>query len=333
MRKRSLFLWLPLCAALLCGCTKTREPDTHTIYAMDTVMTLSIYDDRPDSSGLLNQAAAEIRRLDGLLDRGADGSDIKKLNQNPDSIVSEDTAGILKTALSLCASTNGAFDITIAPVMDLWGFYGQNPRIPSPDQLSEALSQVDYRRIRQDGAHILSGGAQIDLGGIGKGYTGDRIAALFKAQNVQSALLSLGGNVHAIGTKPDGKPWRISIQDPADSREVIGTADAVDQAVVTSGGYQRFFEQDGGRYHHIIDPTTGYPAESGLTSVTVIASSGALADGLSTALFVMGLDRGADYWRSRRDFGAVWVKENGEIFITENLSEAFQSPRNVLVVA
>ena len=163
-------------------------------------------------------------------------------------------------------------------------------------------------------------GFALDLGGIGKGYAAGRCKEILKAHGVTSALLSLGGNVSALGSKPDGTAWTVAIEDP-DGGDYLGTVQIADQCVVTSGGYQRYFEQDGVRYWHILDPETGKPARSGMKSVTIVSADDTLADALSTALFVMGPERAAEFWRVHRaEFGAVWLTEDGRLFVTEGLT-------------
>ena len=163
----------------------------------------------------------------------------------------------------------------------------------------------------------------VDLGGIAKGYASDKLAELLKKKGVKSAWLSLGGNVCAIGTKPDGSPWRSAVQNPADENDYVGVVEISDACAVTSGGYQRYFEENGKKYHHIIDPATGKPAESGLTSVTIICKDGTKADALSTALYVMGLDDALAYWKTQDDFEVILVTEEGEVVATEGLKDSF----------
>ena len=172
------------------------------------------------------------------------------------------------------------------------------------------------------GAASLPDGVEIDLGSVAKGYTGDVLAGLLKAYGVESALLDLGGNIQTIGVKPDGTPWRIGVQDP-EGDGYIGVVSVSGKAVVTSGGYERYFERDGARYWHIIDPATGTPARSGLASVTVVGDAGVVCDALSTALFVMGLDGALEHWREYRDFEAVLIADDGSVTVTAGLEDSF----------
>ena len=313
-----------LICLLMCGCSQNNTTEyTDNIFAMDTVMDLKIYSENDEA---LSEAKAEIRRIDTLFDRGNENSDIYKINKNKSADVSAETADVIRTALSISDRTGGAFDITVAPVMDLWGFYGNEFNVPSDDELQSTLEGVGYEKIRFDNTNIsIPENTGIDLGGIGKGYASDRIAALLKNKGVKSAIISLGGNVHAIGKRNDGSEWTVGITDPHNKSQLIGKLKISDKAVITSGAYQRYFEQGGITYHHIIDPTTGKSADSGLASVTVIADSGMTADGLSTALFVMGLDKAIELWRGSSDFDAVFVDEGGMIYVTEGIADVFES--------
>lgn len=328
MRKICLILGVCICF-LLCGCTATREY-AKTIFAMDTIMDLKVYD---ENEAALSAAETEIKRIDSLLDRGKENSEIYWLNKNKRIDASTETAKLFQEALSVSKKTDGAFDITIAPVMDLWGFYGGTFHVPEESELQAALSGVGYEKIKlETNCVAMPENTSIDLGGIGKGYASDRAAAVLRENGAASAILSLGGNVYALGKKPDGGLWNVGITDPHNKTQMIGWLSVSDKAIVTSGGYQRYFEQDGAVYHHIIDPKTAKSADSGLASVTVIADSGTQADALSTALFVMGLDKSAALWRTHSDFEAVFVDDSGEIYITKGIENVFSSEHSYQVI-
>ena len=259
------------------------------VYAMDTIMQLDIYSTDPEIS---QKAEDEIMRLDKMLDRGDQESEIYEMNHAEEAVtVSDEIVEIISMARDVSVKSGGAFDITIAPVMDAWGFYSKNYHVPSDDELDVLLEKVDYSKILLEGNTVtVPDGMELDLGGIAKGYTSDRLMKLFRREGVHSAIVSLGGNVQAFGRKPDGSLWRVAIQDPGKPDSYIGSLSIENMAVVTSGSYQRYFERDGITYHHIIDPYEGRPVDNGLSSVTIITESGMLGDALSTALFVLGLD-------------------------------------------
>lgn len=301
------------------------------VFAMDTVMTLRAYG--PNAEKALADAENEIQTLDQRLRRGSANSEIYAVNTAGSAEVSEDTAELISTALDISESTGGAFDISIAPVMDLWGFYTGEFYVPSEAELSASLAAVDYRNVNVNGKTVsTTNGARIDLGGIAKGYLSSQIIDIMKKNGVSSCIVSLGGNIQTLGTKPDGSSWKVGVQDPDDENGYIGVLSISDMAAVTSGGYQRFFEQDGTVYHHIIDPSGGLPAQSGLKSVTIVSADGTLADGLSTALYVMGLDKGIEYWRSHDGFDAVFVTDDNEILITKGLADMFEGRIEALII-
>ena len=298
----------------LCGCGAQRQ--TGEWFAMDTVMTAAVY----GSADALDAVEAETYRLDALLAAQKDDSEIAAVNDGAE-VVSEETAALLRRALEIAAETNGAYDPTVYPLMRAWGFTDGNYRVPADAELDALLQTTGWTEVSVDGTTAsLPEGFALDLGGIGKGYAAGRCKEILKAHGVTSALLSLGGNVSALGSKPDGTAWTVAIEDP-DGGDYLGTVQIADQCVVTSGGYQRYFEQDGVRYWHILDPETGKPARSGMKSVTIVSAADTLADALSTALFVMGPERAADFWRVHRaEFGAVWLTDDGRLFVTEGLT-------------
>ena len=231
----------------------------------------------------------------------------------------------MQSALAMCRRTGGALDLSIYPVVRAWGFTTESYQVPEAEALEELLAHVDYTQIRYDaetGAVSLPDGMEIDLGSVAKGFVGSRAAQYLRENGVDSALLNLGGNVQTVGCRPDGDPWKIAVKDPGGGTPMI-VLSIQDQAMVTSGGYERYFEQDGNTYWHIMDPATGRPAESGLTSVTVVGDDGLVCDGLSTALFVMGLEKSAALWQESDDFEAVFVTAEGDIYITAGLESSF----------
>lgn len=317
------FFVLLLCLLLLLsGCSGEKSASsTRYLTSMDTVMVLTAYGPSRDRG--LDLAQAEIEALNDSLSTGLPDSEISLLNRDGSAVLSREPLELLNSALELYRSTGGLFDPTVYPLVKLWGFYDKDYHVPSDRELADALPLLGADRIRTEGSTVTLGqGQQIDLGGIGKGYASQRACEILKQAGVQSALLSLGGNVQCLGSKPDGSPWNIGIRDPwSDSGALYAAVKVENQAVITSGGYERYFEDPETHeiYRHILDPRTGCPAESGLSSVSIVTSDGTVGDGLSTALYIMGLEQAAEYWRTHGDFEAILIADDGTLYATEGL--------------
>lgn len=324
--KRLFISGLLVAALMLAGCgaqTSAEESSqSREVYAMDTVMTLEAYGQNADAA--LDEAVAEIERLDALWSIASSDGEIAQLNAEKQITASADTLALLTRAKEISAATGGLFSTTIAPLMEAWGFTSGDYRVPDEAELSALLAHVDDEEIAiSDSTVTIPADAEVDLGGIAKGFTSARVMEIFRENGVENGILSLGGNVQALGTKPDGSLWRVGLQDPADERALFATLELADKAVITSGAYERNFEQDGIVYHHIIDPRTGYPAESGLSSVTIVSDDGTLADGLSTALYIMGKEAAVEFWRSHRDdFDMVLLADDGAVTVSAGIADA-----------
>lgn len=344
--KKAEAMGLILGICLLTGCAKffpaekqensaQTTSDTREIFAMDTVMTVTVYGDRAEAA--VQTAEEEIKRLDELFSVGNASSDIAGLNENASGVISEETCELIKRSKELYQSTDGALNIAVYPLMEAWGFTSGEYRVPEQKEIDAILTCMDVDEIscnEDTGEVILPEGMGIDLGAIAKGYTSARLMDVFASYDVISAIVSLGGNVQALGNKPDGTGWRVAVEDPfsEEGDSYAGILEIKNQAVITSGAYERYFEQEGKRYHHIIDPATGYPAKNGLASVTIISGDGTLADALSTALFVMGKDRALSYWKEHADeFDVILIEDNGDMTITEGLQDCFSSEKSFSV--
>ena len=299
---KRLFCIFLLLSLLLCGCGK-EDLTQETYFAMDTVMELKVWG--KDSEEAVRQLKALISQLDSDWSTTSETSLLSRLNEDPDLELTEDQAALLEKAEYLSQYTGGCFDPKLRSLSQAWGFYqsenqSEDFTLPTDAQITAALAVKKW-----------------DLGAAMKGYAGQACADLLYTLNVERAMLVLGGNVQTFGSKADGTPWQIGIQNP-DGGDTLGIlAVTGTTSVVTSGDYQRYFEKDGVTYHHILDPQTGRPADSGLRSVTVICKDGMTADALSTALFVMGLDHATAFWRQNGGFEAVFVTTGGAIYATE----------------
>ena len=334
-RTLALGVGLALALTLLGGCQRQPEKHDKQVFAMDTVMTLTVYGDGLTQSAeeVLDELEYEVKWLEGFYSATDSQGDLYRLNaaNGEKTEVKTPTASLLRDALKLCEMTGGNLDITTYPAVEAWGFISGDYRVPSDQELKELAGLIDYTQIQpgedtESGRYVtLPAGMKAELGAVAKGKLADMLAALLAASDFHSALLDLGqSTIMAVGTKPDGSPWRVAVQDPA-GEGYLGVIELTDLAVGTSGGYQRFFEQDGETYWHIIDPDTAAPARSGLTSVTVVGPSGLVCDGLSTALFVMGLEDGAQFWRDHPELEVeiLFVTEDGTLYVTPGMDEMF----------
>lgn len=325
-------LWKKLAALLLAGvltgCSapaeEMQQPVERSLFAMNTYMTFTAYGE--DAQAALQEAEECIQQVEGLWSVTDKDSEIYQANHSGGQpvTVSEETAEIISFALEMAQRTGGALDPTIYPVLTAWGFTTDSKQVPSQQQIAQLLEQVGYDRIQINGSELtVPDGMELDLGAVGKGYTADLVTEILRRHGVTSALISLGGNIQAIGSRPDGSDWRLGIRAPWESGN-LGVLTVSDAAVVTSGGYENYFDDEQGNiYWHILDPSTGYPADSGLQSVTIVGREGRMCDALSTALFVMGAQSAEQYWRENGGFEMLLVTDSGEILITEGIAENF----------
>lgn len=301
------------------------DKTTQNIFAMDTYMEVTAYG--ANSKYAVEQAVSEIERLDALLSTGKGKSEVTQLNKKKESVLSEDYEYLLKRSMELYESTQGLFDITIYPLMRAWGFTNQEYRVPEQEEIDALLEHVDASKLYYEesiGMLQLPQEVEIDFGGIAKGYTSMCVTQLMREAGVESGIVNLGGNVQTIGKKTDGSNWKIAIKSPYEDIPYLGVISIAEAAVITSGGYERYFEEAGEVYHHIIDTRTGRPAQSGLISVTIVCEDGTLADGLSTALYVMGKNEAIRYWREHRhEFDFVLCDESGKLYVSEGIKERF----------
>ena len=326
------FFFPLLTALLLSGCAPTapQEQGSSTTYiAMNTEIKLTVFgENSEEEQQALANAVAEINRLDKLLSRHNEDSAISAINHSSGAPVEadEEVITLLKKGVQYSKDTNGALDITVAPIMDAWNFTGAHPRVPSREELDKLLLHVGDERIAfGNGTVTLEDGMAIDLGGIAKGYASDCLSQVLNTSGIDSAMVSLGGNVYVHGTKPDGSLWRIAVEDPNNSGSYFGILNVADKFAITSGGYQRYFEENGTTYYHIIDPKTGDVARNGLVSVTVVCDNGTMGDALSTALFVMGYDAAVEFWKNyETEFDMILMDDTGHVYLTEGLKDCFE---------
>lgn len=320
--KLKIIILLSLCL-LLTACTDSAPKEyTYDFFAMDTFMSLTAYGDNAEKG--VKAAAARIAELTLKLSVTDENSEISAINRAGTAEVSGETAELISFALDIADKTDGALDPTVYPVLRAWGFTTDENRVPAPEEITALLENIGHERVQINGNTVsLDKEMMLDLGAVAKGYAGDETERILRENGINSALINLGGNIQLISSKPDGSDWRLGVKSPIGDGN-IGVLTISDCAVVTSGAYERCFTaEDGTVYGHIIDPASGYPADNGLLSVTIVADKGTLCDALSTALFVMGEERALDFWRQNKNFDVILITNNAEVLITEGIADKF----------
>ena len=313
--KRLLSLLL-IAVLFLSGCSV--NPETLSFESMDTFMQVSLYGDKKTAEAVQN----EILRLEALFNANDPNSKVSELNQSG-FVEDEDVFKVLEGALKVSQSTDGALDPSVYPLVEEWGFISRDFRIPDKSTIDELLQHVDYTQIALNfNRTYIPKKMKLDLGAVAKGYAADRAKGILAQNEVKSAILNLGGTVAAVGTKPDGSDWKVGISDPESTGGYFATVTLRDKIVATSGSYERYFEQDGKRYCHILDPKTGMSADSGVVSVSIISDNGLYCDALSTALFVMGAEKAQAYWKNQQDlppFDYILLDDTGKVYVTDGV--------------
>lgn len=323
MRRSGVFILFFALLLSLCACTagnSSTKKYSQTEFVLGTVVSLTVYAE--DDSSL--EGAFELcRHYENMFSSTIEGSDIWKINHSEGKAVdvSSETAELITLSLEYSRLTEGAFDITVAPLSALWGFSDEYPSVPDNESIQALLPLVDYRLITVEGNTVtIPDGSSIELGAIAKGYISDRLCDYFADCNVSAALINLGGNVATTGRKPDGSDWQIGIRDPqGDYSDYAATLSLDETSVVTSGIYERCFEENGVMYHHLLSSADGYPVNNDIASVTIICRSGADADALSTSLYLMGFEKGFDYAEKSDTFEAVFILRSGEVYKTSGI--------------
>lgn len=330
-----LLLTLFTLGSILTGCSnkddaKSNTPLTKTNYLLGTQVSITLYDNQKDS--IIDEAFQRISEIETKMSINSDNpSEITKLNEASgiqEVKLSEDTFFVLEKGKYYSQLSNGEFDITIGPIVKLWNIGTPEAAIPDEKILSEKLNLVDYNNLtlnkEKSTAKLELSGMIVDLGGIAKGYAADEVYSILKKHGVNHAIINLGGNILALGTNVNNQPWKIGIQDPYNTRnDYLGIVEVADKSVVTSGIYERYFEQDGVRYHHILDPQTGYPADNGIAGVSIITDKSIDADGLSTSTFLLGVEKGMALIESLENTEAIFITTDKKVYLSSGLKNNF----------
>jgi thiamine biosynthesis lipoprotein len=322
-----VFLVFLLCC---CSCSQNKNYTEKESFQMGTVVSQKLYGKNSEST--TEKILQRLNQLEENLSVNINTSTVSRINTHSGEAqefqVNSDLLNIITRANKYSAISGGSFDITIGPLVKEWGVFSDNPHVPSADRINELLKLVNYKSIIIDSKNLSMRlplkGQMIDLGGIAKGYAADEAAQICRENGIKSAYINLGGNVILVGSKPDGSPWKIGIQNPRGNHgNYIGVLGLSNKTVVASGDYERFFMKDGVRYHHIIDPKTGWPSNSDLISSTIVTDSSIDADALSTATFVMGLEKSRELLSRLDGVEAILITKNKKVYVTEKLKKYF----------
>ena len=317
-------------STFLISCTSNVKPVEKETYLMGTVIQFKVYGKNAEKA--TNEAIKKVSNIEKKMSVNIKTSEISKLNAKAGisgEKLSVDTYSVIENSVKYSKLTGGALDTTIEPIVSLWGIGTDKERVPSKKEIDERLKLVDYKDIILDKKNSIvklrRKNQAIDLGAIAKGYTADEVKKVLLNNNISSAIINLGGNIYTLGNKPNGTSWSVGIQNPLSTRgEYLGTISVTDKSIVTSGNYERFFIKDGIRYHHIFDPKTGYPANKGIISTTIVSDKSIDGDALSTSTYIMGLDKGIKLIESMKGVEAIFITNDKKVYVTPGLKNSFK---------
>lgn len=332
MKKTKFIIMILTIGLFIVGCNQDSEMLERTDFLMDTVAHINLYENGNKEG--LDKAFSRLFEIENRMSRTLKNSDVSRINKEAGKSeveVSDETWEMIRASKELAELTEGLFDPTIGPLSNLWEINASTEDrdwIPKEESIEKSLKKVDYKKIDvRDNFRIFLEEElmEIDLGAAAKGYAADEAKRVLLESGCTSAIIDLGGNLHAVGEKPSGEAWKIGVQDPrSDNQGYIGVIKLKDKSIVTSGDYERFFELDGVRYHHIIDPKTGYPSNNDLASATIISDSSFQGDVFSTASFIMGLEKGRNFIESQKGIEGIFITKDKKIYLTSGIKNDFE---------
>ncbi len=334
LKFKNLFFLLSLIfITTLIGCNKnqasTSELLSRTELFMGTVIKITLYDS--NDSTILDKAFDRISEIESLVSINESGTELDKVNDfagiSPVEVTST-TYEIVEKGLEYSKLSNGGFDITVGPLVKLWNIGLDDAKVPTQEEIDSVLPLIDYNLLElNEEEHTIflkNKGMMIDLGSIAKGYAADEISRILTENNVNSAIIDLGGNIYAHGIKPSGQDWNIGIQNPFSTRgDIIGVLKVKNKTVVTSGIYERYIEKDGVKYHHLLNPDTGYPFENNIAGVSIVTDKSIDADALSTTVFAKGLEEGLKFVETLPSVDAIFITKDNKVYITNGIRDSF----------
>lgn len=313
------------------GLPIVEEPTSRTETMLHTVVQMQVYHE--DVDDILQEAVDYMAEMEALLSTSVEGSDVYRINEMAGKEpveVHPETMEIIKRSIEIAEESDGLFDISIGALTNLWQIGSESARVPEDEEIEEAIKLINYEDIILDEEKmtimLAEEGMALELGGISKGYIGSGVAELFHEHNITTAIINLGGNVVVMGTSPTNEEgWNVGVQDPDEVRgEIVGTQRVINAAIVTSGIYERYLEVDGVKYHHIMDPRTGYPLDNDISGVTVFAPTSFDGDSYSTALFLMGIEEGIDFINAKDGFEVAYIDKDGGVHLSDGIKDSFE---------
>ncbi|KGM94416.1 FAD:protein FMN transferase [Clostridium botulinum] len=325
-----LIISLLMLVLSLGGCGKKEVKQyTKTFIALGTAINFNIFSHNEKEAQLaLEEGVKKVKEIENKMSVNIKQSEISTLNTNGQSKVSDETFYVIKNGLKYSKIAKGKFDITVEPLVRIWGIGTDHARIPNNNEISNAKKLINYNNVSLDEKNnkvTLGRSQQMDLGAIAKGYAADEAKKVFLKHNIKSGTINLGGNVMTIGNKVDGSEWKIGMQNPFGTRDdCMGIVYGKNLSVVTSGNYERYFEKDGVRYHHILDIDTGYPSKSEVISATIISENGIDGDALSTTVYILGVEKGLELIEELKGIDAILITKDRKVYVTKNIKNKFQ---------
>ncbi len=313
-----------------CNKDSKQEVLSRTELFMGTAIKISLYDGGTDE--ILDKAFTRVREIENLVSINKEGTELDKLNENAGIKpvkLSDDSLNIISKGLEYSALADGGYDISVGPLVKLWSIGLPEARVPEKSEIDSTLNLINYRDVKLDldnkEAYLTKKGMILDLGSIAKGYAADEITKILQEEGIKKAIIDLGGNIYALGKKSDESDWKIGLQNPfSDRGDAIASLKIADKSVVTTGVYERFIEKNGEKYHHVLNPKTGYPYETDIAGVTIIADKSIDADALSTLVFTKGIKEGLKFIESLENVDAVFITNDKKVYKTSGLKDNFE---------
>ena len=331
MKKIVIFISLILMIFIVgCSTKDVYNPISRTEIIMGTTVGVTLYEN--GSEEVLDKVFKRVQEIENLVSINKEETEIDKLNENAGISpvkLSDTSFEIIEKALYYSKLSTGGYDLTVGPLVKLWNIGLPEAKVPTQEEINEVIKNIDYTKVvlNKDTKEVFLSqkGMLLDLGSIAKGYAADEIVKILKEENINSAIIDLGGNIYALGFKEGNKNWKIGIQNPFDNRgKIVGSLEVSNKTVVTSGVYERYIEQDGQTYHHILNPETGYPYETDIAGVSIIADKSIDGDALSTLVFTKGLEKGLELVENIDGVDAIFITNNKEVYVTKDLKDNFK---------